>query len=103
MDSEILSWLQNWFASQCDGDWEHENTIQIETVSNPGWYVTIDLNFTELENLEIDPPVIENGESDWYFVSIRDKKFVASGDLNKLRLLLEKFKEIVIQHKQQQD
>ncbi|WP_375138012.1 Imm53 family immunity protein [Streptomyces sp. CG 926] len=25
-DSEqhLLAWLQDWYAKQCDGDWEHE-------------------------------------------------------------------------------
>ena len=26
------------FANECDGDWEHENQVKIETVDNPGWH-----------------------------------------------------------------
>lgn len=93
-----LEWIQDWYQQQCDGDWEHENGIVIETVSNPGWHVTIDLNYTEMENLEIDAPTIEKSEHDWYFITIKDKKFSGGGDLSKLDLLLQKFKEIVLQH-----
>jgi hypothetical protein len=31
-----LQWLQKWFESQCDGDWEHEFGITFKTVDNPG-------------------------------------------------------------------
>jgi hypothetical protein len=33
---EILPWLQGWYATQCDGDWEHEYGVSIETLDNPG-------------------------------------------------------------------
>ena len=46
---DVFEWLQNWFKSQCDGDWEHEYGVKIETVDNPGWYVVINLTGTECE------------------------------------------------------
>ena len=94
-NTNILEWLCNWFALECDGDWEHENQIKIETVDNPGWSITIDLRDTELEDLEIVVGTIEKSENDWYFFEIKDKKFRAGGDLAKLTFLLEKFREIV--------
>jgi hypothetical protein len=27
---EILDWIGNWFAEQCDGDWEHENYLKLK-------------------------------------------------------------------------
>ncbi len=91
----ILEWLCNWFALECDGDWEHENGVSISTVSNPGWSITIDLRDTILEDLEIVVGTIEKSEYDWYFFEVKNKKFRAGGDLTKLTFLLEKFKEIV--------
>ncbi|MEH0820740.1 Imm53 family immunity protein [Micromonospora sp. CPCC 205714] len=44
----VWTWLQAWYATQCDGEWEHEFGIQIETVDNPGWSVSIDLGDTAL-------------------------------------------------------
>lgn len=38
-----LIWLQNWFAVQCDGVWEHAHGIKIDTLDNPGWTVHVDL------------------------------------------------------------
>jgi len=43
MDADIVKWLEKWFKSQCDGDWEHECGINITTSDNPGWIVEIDV------------------------------------------------------------
>lgn len=93
---EILDWISGWFYSECDGDWEHENQIKIETVSNPGWYIVIDLANTALEDMFIENSRVEKSESDWYFYGIKDKQFRASGDLKKLSFLLGKFREIAL-------
>ncbi|MFJ5673999.1 Imm53 family immunity protein [Streptomyces sp. NPDC093097] len=37
-----LSSLTAWYTCQCDGDWEHEYGIRIETLGNPGWSVEIE-------------------------------------------------------------
>jgi len=46
---DALSRLQTWYAAQCDGNWEHQEGIRIETLDNPGWRVTINLTGTALE------------------------------------------------------
>ncbi len=46
--NELLE-LQSWFVNQCNGVWEHEHGISIETTDNPGWLVKIDLVGTALE------------------------------------------------------
>ncbi|MFE6026463.1 Imm53 family immunity protein [Streptomyces niveus] len=43
-----LDWLRNWYAQQCDGEWEHERGVRIATIDNPGWTVSIDLEESEL-------------------------------------------------------
>lgn len=91
----IINWITNWFASHCDGDWEHENVINIETVNNPGWYITIGLNYTDLDDIVIGPIKSRVSETDWYDYKIEDAKFTAAGDLSKLEFLLTKFKELV--------
>lgn len=79
----------------CDGYWEHSYSIRIESLDNPGWHISIDLNETNIENLDIDYQLIENSPNDWYGFSIKDKVFNASGDPSKLEFLLNKFREIV--------
>lgn len=39
----MLKWLENWYSSNCDGDWEHGYGIRIETLDNPVWAVRINL------------------------------------------------------------
>ena len=92
---DAIKWLENWFKSNCDGDWEHENPLSIYSTSNPGWSIKIYLNYTPLESLDVDCPLIENSEEDWYFYSIKNGVFAAAGDLTKLVFLLEVFKGIV--------
>ena len=47
----MLERLQRWYLYRCDGDWEHSFGITIETLDNPGWMVTIDLQDTEWQDL----------------------------------------------------
>jgi hypothetical protein len=49
-----LGRLSLWYATQCDGDWEHDSGVTIETLDNPGWRITIRLNGTVLENEPFD-------------------------------------------------
>src|ERR1700682_6352449 len=44
-----LSELQDWYTAHRDGDWEHQYGVTIESLDNPGWWVRIDLQQTELE------------------------------------------------------
>lgn len=92
---EIVKWLENWFKSNCDGDWEHDNPLIIQSTSNPGWSIKISLNDTPLESLDIDCPLTENSEEDWYFYFIKNGMFSAAGDPTKLLFLLELFKGII--------
>ena len=90
-----LKWIQNWYSKQIDGDWEHTFGIKIETLDNPGWLVEIDLAETDYEHLVLDYKLIENSETDWFATSIVDQKFKGAGDVNKLDLLLNYFRELI--------
>lgn len=95
MTESFLIWLQNWYESQCDGDWEHGYRVHINTIDNPGWHVSIGLSETELEGLEITYKLEESSESDWYDIAILKNQYDASGDPSKLTLLSERFRELV--------
>jgi hypothetical protein len=45
-----LSKLQDWYTSNCDGDWEHTYGFKLETLDNPGWMITVDLEDTHQED-----------------------------------------------------
>ncbi len=62
-----LSWLLQWFAKQCDGDWEHANGIRIGTTDTPGWCLKISIAGTELENKKFQNIDNNREEHDWIF------------------------------------
>lgn len=94
MQPNNLTRLQNWYRSNCNGDWEHVWGIKIDTLDNPGWKVDIDLSDTCLENAVIDTS-FDNGEDDWYFAKTEDHQFNARGDFNKLDKMLDIFFEFL--------
>ena len=49
MNMSVLDDLQKWYTSNCDGEWQEEYGVEIGTLDNPGWSVTIDLEDTNLE------------------------------------------------------
>jgi len=75
MTQDNLGWLQSWFVSHCDGDWEHLYGVTINSLDNPGWAVEISLDGTELENLVVERHQIARTESDWLDYEVREKKF----------------------------
>ena len=36
MNKDLFSWIEKWYANNCNGDWEHSYGITIETLDNPG-------------------------------------------------------------------
>lgn len=89
----LLIWLQNWYQNHCDGDWEHLYGVKIDTLDNPGWSVSIDLQETELENKPFCEIKTDNGDNDWIVCSVRNKIFQGMGDAGKLTDIIRIFKE----------
>ncbi len=83
--------IQDWYAAQCNGDWEHYYGVAIDTLDNPGWSVSIDLVGSNLESVAMQPYKHDNGAHDWVFCEIRDGKFTGNGDASKLNIILEVF------------
>lgn len=91
---DTLTRLQQWYASQCDGDWEHQYGVNVDTLDNPGWRITIDLVGTNLEHRPFEP--IEFGleddtSTDWHSLSVKQNKFEGAGDPSKLAFMLRTF------------
>jgi hypothetical protein len=64
--TDPLLWLQTWYASQCDGDWEHSFGLEISTLDNPGWKVCICLDDTELEGRNFERVETRRNDADWF-------------------------------------
>lgn len=73
-----LMWLLKWFHSQCDGDWEHENFVDIHTIAQ-GWYFRISIEETELGNKKFQEVNNDRSEHDWIQCFIKDREFNAVG------------------------
>lgn len=58
----LLTWLQGWYTSMCDGDWEHGNGVTIETIDNPGWRLRVQVSDTGLETKSFDRIRVERDE-----------------------------------------
>ncbi len=95
MDTTLLTRLQKWYLANCDGEWEHSYGISIGTLDNPGWTVKIDLTDTCLQDLAYEKQVA-NGDFDWLIVKVNEKAFEASGDPNKLTVVLSIFLDEII-------
>src|SRR5829696_7637393 len=78
-----LTWLQAWYAAQCDGDWEHGQGISIDTLDNPDWLIRIDLRDTAASGRSLDRSELHRSEHDWITLSVVDDRFEATcGPLN---------------------
>ncbi|MDE6730643.1 MAG: immunity 53 family protein [Oscillospiraceae bacterium] len=90
---EIVSWLQNWYNSNCDGSWEHIYGVSIDTLDNPGWKVKINLQCTCLEEKIFQNIFIDNGDEDWLKCTVQNGTFQGFGDPKKLIDILNIFRE----------
>ncbi len=78
-----LSLLEKWYRQQCNGDWEHQWGIKIDTLDNPGWTIAISLNETRAEGRTLERVRIERTEDDWIDYWVEKKAFhAACGPLN---------------------
>jgi Immunity protein 53 len=79
----VWTWLQAWYATQCDGEWEHGYGIKIDTLDNPGWSVTIDLTGTRSADRPYERQAIHRSEHDWVETFVEGRQYrAACGPLN---------------------
>jgi len=83
--------IQNWYLSQCNGEWEHSYGVAIDTLDNPGWVVKIDLNKTPWEKAHFEELKFERAPDDWVRCLKEDAQFKGYGDSQKLELILNHF------------
>ena len=74
----MLEELQRWYASQCDGEWEHAYGVTIESLDNPGWRLTIDLTGTPLEHKPFNELSDLDPQQDWIRCWVEEKRFQAA-------------------------
>jgi hypothetical protein len=92
-----LARLQDWYALQCNGEWEHSSGINIQSCDNPGWWVKIGLTGTPLQTKAFTE--IAEGVDDrrfalgsrWLSCRIENGTWHGAGDETKLERILEIF------------
>ena len=94
---KLLEDLQDWYVSQCDGEWEHRYGIEVRSCDNPGWWVTVDLTGTALSDRpfvevrdNVDEKAFALGEI-WMSCRIVDGVWHGAGDPSKLGKILHRF------------
>ena len=82
---------EGWRNAQCDGSWEHEHGIVIDTLDNPGWSVKVSLTGTSLASSQFAE--VENlaDERDWIHCVVKDQRFEGNGGPRLLGDILEVF------------
>ena len=94
-DDNYFFYLQEWYLEQCNGDWEHEFGIKIDTLDNPGWSLKIDLTGTPLEEKSFTKIKHDITDDNWIRCWVAEKKFQAGGGPSNLTDLVRIFIEWV--------
>jgi hypothetical protein len=76
--ASALERLQAWFLAQCDGAWEHGQSVTVATPDNPGWQVQVNLEHTRWAGREFVPSAVNRSEHDWCHCWVKDNYFQAA-------------------------
>ncbi|MES2903619.1 MAG: immunity 53 family protein [Pseudomonadota bacterium] len=74
-----LDWLQRFYASMCNGDWEHGYGFSIENVDNPGWSFKFELSDTFLEGQPYEAETLERSDTDWVLTKVEENRWIGYG------------------------
>ena len=86
-----VEFLQAWYQAQSNGHWELSHGITIESLGNPGWLVTIDLDGTPLEDRAMTAIERDVSKLDWLSCGVNRKQFRGQGDPKKLQAIMRIF------------
>ncbi len=80
-----LDEIQDWYESQCDGDWEHVYGVNVKTLENPGWEVSIAIAETEWEEEPFSELAIQRNDDDWVHCKVEYEYFQGFGGPGNLK------------------
>ena len=84
-----LTILQNWFASKCDGNWEHCYGFSLGNLDNPGWCLEVSGENNKIPiNYKYEN---EKDDNDWIHIISSQTEFKGYCSNNKLDELFEFF------------
>jgi hypothetical protein len=86
-----VEFLQSWYQTQANGEWERARGVTIETLDTPGWMVSVDLIGTALDGRTMAAVQRERSAQDWLLCEVEENQFRGQGDSQKLLPILEIF------------
>ncbi|WP_194844933.1 immunity 53 family protein [Candidatus Rhabdochlamydia porcellionis] len=92
IEEDDFLWLQQWYQSYCNGDWEHTYGVCLKNTANPGWSLTINVEDTDLEYANFQQIKIDQSEQDWIFCEVKDMQFEARCGAKNLPEVLKVFR-----------
>lgn len=84
-----IKWIEGWYRQQSDGDWEHSFGVKMDIVDNPRWSVEINIEDTNLENMEFEEIEINRNEDYWLFCFVKNGIFTGTGGVGNLEEILK--------------
>lgn len=91
-DQSAFDWVQRWYVDHVDGDWEHQDGVEIATLDNRGWSLRTDIAEPELSGRAFDAVTIERSGRDRVHARVRNGKFEALGGPGNLSEMLACFR-----------
>ncbi|MEM7539289.1 MAG: immunity 53 family protein [Chloroflexota bacterium] len=88
---ELFLWLENFLLKNSDGEWEHGEGIQIQSLDNPGWSVMIDLTGTDLQDSSFPEVDRTLSEHNWLVCRKEEAIFQGFGGPTNLTQILSVF------------
>lgn len=92
---EGIAFIEAWYVSHCDGEWEHEFGIRIATIDNPGWHLEIDIVDTSLEGVVTERSRRDLPDGEWLIAWSDGEKFHASCGARSLGAVDDFFRRLV--------
>lgn len=87
-----LEWLEDFYLSLCNGDWEHGYGFSLENIDNPGWHFAFEVTDTFLEAQVFEPLLLERSEEDWVHCRLEDDKWMGVGGARNLNEIIGYFR-----------
>ncbi|HEV2569039.1 immunity 53 family protein [Sphingomonas sp.] len=88
-----LDWLQDFYRSLCNGDWEHGYGFSIENIDNPGWHFRFETTDTFLDGRPFAPVAHDRSHEDWVNCRLDGSRWEGFGGPLNLVELLAYFRE----------
>ena len=94
MDSILR--FEKWYSSQCNGSWEHQFGVEIDTL-DPGWWVIVDLDETDHQDAQFAGIQIEKSDGGWVHCWKDGSQFFGMGGPMNLNDIIEHFLSFISQ------